>query len=483
MKNSSIKLKIFAYLTGFCAVLLVVLWLFQVVFLDDFYRMIKTHEVKNTADIIEESLGSEDINDIIADYSKTREISIEVIELDSGIIYSTYNSFRDSAIQKISFQDKTGFVDQAVEEGGELFLSYDSDYIKRDDNIERDDFIPREQMQDKDMSKTIMYVKTVSDDEGNSYAILINAMISPVEATVNTLRVQLYWITGFMVIFSIMLSLLISKNVSRPIEKINKSARTLSSGDYNVEFDGRGYREVQELSDTLNYAAGELSKVEGLRKELIANVSHDLRTPLTLIGGYAEVMRDLPDEKNNENLQIIIDETKRLTSLVNDMLDMSKLQSGMMVTEMSSFSITSSIRNTVNRMNGLLGSQGYEIEFHPDEDLTVEGDEMKLSQAFYNLLINAVNYSGDSRLVTVSQKKTDGRVRISVTDRGDGIPEKDIPYIWERYYKSDKEHKRAVTGTGLGLSIVKSIIEVHDGHLGVESVEGEGTTFWFELDI
>jgi signal transduction histidine kinase len=162
---------------------------------------------------------------------------------------------------------------------------------------------------------------------------------------------------------------------------------------------------------------------------------------------------------------------------------MTRLQSGMTVPEFSSFNITSMIGNTVDRMNKLLKSEGCHIAFDYSEKLDVNGDRLKLSQAFYNFLINAVNYSGSSKLITDLQEHENKSVRISIVDSGDGIPEKDIPYIWERYYKSDKNHKRAVTGTGLGLSIVKSVIEMHDGKLGVDSKEGAGSTFWFEIEI
>jgi signal transduction histidine kinase len=271
--------------------------------------------------------------------------------------------------------------------------------------------------------------------------------------------------------------------VSNPIEKINDSAKVLSRGNYNVSFDGSGYKEIRELSDTLNYASKELSKVEGLRKELIANVSHDLRTPLTLIGGYAEAMRDLPDENTSENAQIIIDETNRLTTLVNDMLDISKLQSNMQVLNISLFNLTDSLKKSISNMCELLKKDGYTIDFVFNEDVIIEGDESKISQAFYNLLINAVNYSGADKKIKISQILKKDSVKIEVSDTGEGIPEKDLPYIWDRYYKSDKSHKRALTGTGLGLSIVKSIIYMHNGSYGVESKEGDGSTFWFELKI
>lgn len=125
---------------------------------------------------------------------------------------------------------------------------------------------------------------------------------------------------AFMILFSVMLALVIAKWIFRPIEAINNSAKMLATGDYSTQFKGTGYKEIAELSETLNYTAKELSKVELLRQELIANISHDLRTPLTLISGYAEAMRDLPDENNSENAQIIVDETKRLTTLVNDVM-------------------------------------------------------------------------------------------------------------------------------------------------------------------
>ena len=125
--------------------------------------------------------------------------------------------------------------------------------------------------------------------------------------------------------------------------------------------------------------------------------------------------------------------------------------------------------------------KGYELEFSAEKEVWVEGDEIKLTQVFYNLLINAINYTGEDKKVSVRQLVDSDSVRIEVIDTGDGIANEDIPYIWERYYKVDKNHKRAITGTGLGLSIVKKVMEMHGGNYGVESEQGKGSTFWFTL--
>jgi signal transduction histidine kinase len=230
--------------------------------------------------------------------------------------------------------------------------------------------------------------------------------------------------------------------------------------------------------------------VELLRQELIANISHDLRTPLTLISGYAEAMRDLPDENNSENAQIIVDETKRLTTLVNDVMDISKLQTGNISIHRQPYNLTASLGDSINRMNKLMEMDGYQIDFITDREIILAADETRISQAFYNLLTNAINYTGEDKKITVTQtifpNPADDLadwVKIAVADSGEGIAEEDLPYIWDRYYKVDKTHKRAVTGTGLGLSIVKSILDMHHGEYGVNSQINEGSVFWFTLKI
>ena len=283
-----------------------------------------------------------------------------------------------------------------------------------------------------------------------------------------------------MLLFATLLALVISKWVSSPIEAINRSAKELATGDYDVHFSGSGYREINELSTTLNYAAQELSKVDGLRQELIANISHDLRTPLTLISGYAEVMRDLPDENTPENAQIIIDEAQRLSTLVNDVLDLSKLQSGMQSVNLTDYNLTDSLSGAVLRMNELLRKDGYSLEFSYDQPVWVHADQTWIHQVFYNLLTNAINYTGEDKKIYVEQSAAGEWVTVRVRDTGEGVSPENLPYIWDRYYKVDKTHKRAVTGTGLGLSIVKSVLELHGGRYGVESTPG-GSTFWFQL--
>jgi signal transduction histidine kinase len=176
-----------------------------------------------------------------------------------------------------------------------------------------------------------------------------------------------------------------------------------------------------------------------------------------------------------------MEETKRLTLIVNDLLELSKLESEIGRLDSSVFSLTESVEATVERMNELLKTEGFEISFEYGESVAVKADKPKLERALYNLLINAVNYSGESKSVAVKQTVSENTVRISVADCGEGISEEELPFIWYRYYKSGKTHRRGVAGLGLGLSIVKRIMELHGGKYGVESELDRGSTFWFEL--
>jgi signal transduction histidine kinase len=195
------------------------------------------------------------------------------------------------------------------------------------------------------------------------------------------------------------------------------------------------------------------------------------------------MMNDFPDEITPDQTRVIMDETTRLTTLVNDVLDISKLESDMERLNISHFSVTQIIEETIARMGELLKNDGFEFDFSYDKNIYVNADKTKIGRVFYNLLINAVNYSGGSRAISVSQTVSGGFIRISVIDSGEGITEDELPFIWDRYYKSGKKHKRAVTGTGLGLSIVKKIMELHGGGYGVISELGKGSTFWFEIRL
>ena len=432
MSKLRLKWKVFIYLFGFCALLLVILWLFQTVFFYDMYKLIRRHEMNQVIENVGKQLENHNLDEWIIS-----------IQLEKDIMISPTQDFIPP--QRIGYEMPARRVVSGFD--------------------------------------TITETKVFTLKNGQILSLTFYALLAPVDATVETLRIQLFIVTGVVIVLAVFLAVLIAGRISKPIEEINKSAKTLATGDYNTRFGGKGFYEIVALSETLNTAASELGKVEGLRRELLANVSHDLRTPLALIYSYAEMMSDFPGEITPEQTKVIVDETRRLTSLVNDVLDVSKLESEMEQLRISRFNLTESVAETVRRVGTLLRGEGYAIDFQCDRDVFVDADETKIDRAFYNLLINAVNYSGEDRAITVSQVVDGGRVRVSVTDHGEGIDEKDLPLIWDRYYKSGKQHKRAVTGTGLGLSIARKIIDLHGGAYGVTSEVGKGSTFWFELNV
>lgn len=327
---------------------------------------------------------------------------------------------------------------------------------------------------------TGLALKTVGN---TTYAYFINVSTVPMETTVKTAN-TLLWYVGLIVVGStVVVALILSLWIGNPIEKLNQSAKKLASYDYTARFTGKGYREVAELSQTLNHTAKELSKVDNLQRELLANISHDLRTPVTLITGYAEAMRDLPSEMNEDNLNVIIEESNRMKVLINDVLEISKIKEGVLPVHNEVFSLTDAISTELSRYNKLREREGYAIDFLAQEQAWVNGDRSQLLQVVYNLVNNGVNYTGEDKKVIVKQTVREGKVRISVTDSGEGIQADQLPLIWDRYYKVDKTHKRATAGSGLGLSIVKQIVSKHNGSCGVTSAPNAGSTFWFELDL
>ena len=465
IRRPGIRAQLLAGYAVFAIVTVVLLWVFQISLLNPFYKFIKQREVKNTAEYVIENIENENIVDILTDIVKKRGIDV-MITNEYGENIVTVNSSHSVFFDRLSRRDCAVIYSQVAEIGGEMLNIYDSPGAVA---------LPAEV---EGPLGSMVYIRLTGTNEGGSRMVMLATAVTPVDATMDTLKVQLWCLTFVMLLMSLVLALVISRGISKPIEEINAGAAEFAKGNYGIQFKGRGSRETAELADTLNYAGEELSKVEGLRRELIANVSHDLRTPLTMIKGYSEVMRDIPGENTPENIQIIIDETERLANLVNDLLDISKLESGNMKIAPVHMNLTKAVDSIMRRYDKLAD---YSFSFYHGEDVYIYGDELKISQVIYNLVNNAINYTGEDKSVTVTQTVAGNRVRIEVTDTGEGIPQDKLKDIWDRYYKIDKQHRRAAVGTGLGLSIVKKILELHGGEYGVVSQEGKGSTFWFSF--
>lgn len=464
-KPLSMRTKLIIYLSVFSALILAAMWLLNIVFLDDVYSAIKNRQILAAADRITASVTKSDVETVVYDVADEGEFCISVFEIKRGrgemIASAHVHSF---------CRIHTG-----VEHDG--YISY----LYGGASVEGDIYDVLEGENDN-LPDSVVFARCEETGD-KEYLIVINAEIQPVTATVTTLRYLFVWMTVLVAAVSVVMAYVISKSITKPVVKMNREARKLAVGNYDVNFSAGGYREASELAGTLDYAAGELSRMDSMQKELIANISHDLRTPLTTIMGFSEVMRDIPGENTPENMQVVIDETKRLSELVSDMLDVSRITAGTRKAEMSDFSLSEVISETLLRYNTLRERDGYAFHFTKNADPVVTADKTLILQVVYNLINNAVNYCGEDKSVWVDLKVEKGVARVSVSDRGEGIEPDKLPLIWDRYYKAGDFHKRAVCGTGLGLSIVKNALVLHGADFGVSSTVGRGSTFWFELKV
>ncbi len=317
----------------------------------------------------------------------------------------------------------------------------------------------------------------LSDD---LYVFALFSMVDVNEASQLLLQ-QLWIVTAVLAVVSVVLALILSRMFSKPIIRVTQGARSMAEGKLDIALPVRSKDEIGELTQALNELGTELRKTESLRRELIANVSHELRSPLSVIQGYAETVRDVTwpnEEKRTAQLTIVSDEAARLSHIVTDILDYSRMQSGVDSIQVETFALRPVLEDRCVSFEVAAAKKDIHLELHCDEIL-VKFDKNKLVQVLNNLLGNAINHAPEHTTVVIRTGKSVTRARISVENAGSPIPASELDRIWERYHQVPQTQGVTISGTGLGLSIVKSIFDLHAVPFGVSSDDSK-TVFWFE---
>ena len=368
MKLNKIKLKwqIFGYILGFAAIIIIVFCVFQIFMLESMYKDTKINNIEKLLTEVEKDIikmsnfSDEDINNKFLKLATEEETAIYLFDvkgeehliINKGDYYKEF--IKDDLFEEIIGKSESLKV-------GKFYITFDND-IPAPINMEYP-ALTKEPIDSVDSA--IICAKYVSI-KNVEYLLVLDARVAPVNPAVSTLKNQLVYISIIVVIVTIFVAIGVGYIISKPIKKINDSAKLLASGRRDIVFDGKGYLEIDELNDTLNYAVVELKKTESLQKELLANISHDLKTPITLISGYAEMMKDFPEENTSENLELIVAECNRLNLLVNDLLELSRLQSKTIIFNNTKFNITKLIKEIAERQSVL---SSFSIEFNFDKEL------------------------------------------------------------------------------------------------------------------
>lgn len=472
----SIKFKLWTYFIGFAMLILLLIWALQIIFLNNYYSAMKQTQTAEISNDIQNKFAASKydkalLEKTVAKESSTNDLTIYVYDVTSNeyiIKNESLEAFNPQTFYTLKYADAVTKLNKKLNDSG-----LNSASLTNNDKLNK---------------RTVGYARYLKDEnQKKAYIMYVFAPLAPMQSTIHILRSQLLYITIIAIFLSLAMALYLSNRISKPLKAITASAAEMGKGNYVVKFSGGHYTEITELAETLANAEAELEKTDMYQKDLIANVSHDLRTPLTMIKSYAEMVRDLSGNnpvKRDAHLGVIIEEADRLNLLVTDMLNLSRMQSRSIVLEKKAFDLGKAADSTLAAYDILIENDSYNIKFHKDPGkFIVNGDEAKLKQVMNNLINNAVKYCGADKQIIVKLKKVSRKVRFSVTDHGKGIAPDEISHVWERYYKSSTHHVRPTEGSGLGLSIVKEILRLHKASFDVKSKLGEGSTFWFELPM
>ena len=325
-----------------------------------------------------------------------------------------------------------------------------------------------------------MLVGQLSAD--GKYGIIVSTGMAQIATAAEVLRSILWPVALILLVLDLLFAMLFSRWFTRPVQQLSSGAKEIAAGNYDIQLPVVHHDEIGQLAEDFNHMAAEVKRSAQLEKDILANVSHDLRTPLTLIKGYAETVRDLTGtdaEKRTEQCNIIVDETDRLSALVNSVMELSKVQSGAEKPNLIDFDMGELCFEVAGRYDALCDQNHWHLELQADEAAPVRADPAMMERVLHNLLGNAFHHIGaDGQVMLRVLPQADG-CRVEIEDHGPGIPPEDLPYIFDRYYRARQDSGKV--GTGLGLSITKAILQQHGFAFGVNSAVGQGSTFWFVM--
>ena len=275
----------------------------------------------------------------------------------------------------------------------------------------------------------------------------------------------------------------VTARMTKPLREMAAAARSFSTGDFTVRVPAEGEDEIAQLARSFNHMADSMSDLESVRRSFIANVSHELKTPMMTIGGFIDGILDgtVPEEKRKQYLEIVSEEVKRLSRLVKSMLSIARIEAGDMKLNPTDFDINELVCRTVFAFEQKIEEKKLEILGLESDEVFVNADNDLIHQVVYNLIDNAVKFANEGGYISFSYSVKDGNVFVSVKNTGNGIAQQELPRLFDRFYKTDKSRSLDKTGVGLGLYIVQTIVNQHKGDLLVKSVEGEYTEFSFSL--
>lgn len=455
-KTNSINFKTLLYLIIFSVTILVFLMVSQTLLLKYSYEKYQTKKIKNIA----KDISKYDSNEVVSE--------LENIAYENSVCIEYYLNTNDKILYN------TLMVGCGLNKNNSQINNLIKDVINSNKDMQYIKLVNKS----SDTKAILSGIKVANG------TIFVYSPLEDLDGASIVLKGQLLYITLIVIVLACFISYFLSNKITEPITKITKKAKELGEGNYNIEFDSSDVLEIDELANTLNHVSKDLSKIDTLRRDLMANVSHDLKTPLTMIRAYAECVRDISykdKEKREKDLNIIIEETERLNVLVNDILDLSKMQANADELSLEKFDLCEVIKEVMTRYEILKTTEDYNFIIEIPDKAEVNADKKKITQVIYNLINNAINYTGSDKLVIVRLKNTRKEYIFEVEDTGKGIKKEEIPYIWDKYYKKDKKHQRNVVSTGIGLSIVKEILTKHKFDYGVKSTLKKGSTFYFKI--
>lgn len=460
-KKSSLRTQLVLILLVFVTGSLGLVYFVQTTFLDDFYKVNKIKSIENVGRSVASLVGDDDIEETIEHVAMSNEVCVRVVSNNEKYNYTgacTLRGLDNNAINMIA--------NEVVNTENSEKLFDDFHYQRR----------PNEKPED-----VYIFAKLFEVNKEN-VMVMVSSGITPLNATISTIKSQYLIIVVIVIAMTIVLALILSRFIIKPIKQINNESKNLSKGAYEGNNVRPSCEEFVQLNSTLMNANEDILKAEKAKKELLGNVSHDLRTPLTMIVGYGEMIRDLPEENNEENINVIIDEAKRLSTLVDDLIDISKMDAVKVELNKEVVSLNELLKNVYHQYELYCRNQDIDLELQLSDDINVELDEKRIKQVLYNFVNNALNYNNkEDKKIIIGCEKKDDVYRVFVYDNGEGIDDSDLENIWDRYYKVDKEHRRHHIGSGIGLSLSRELLVAHGLNYGVESEKGNYSKFYFDV--